>query len=228
MQSVISRAHRSSTRSACILKNSRADLRSTVQHARYSRTYSSAPSSGDRDKTAVGVSSPRHLSEPGVCNNGFLGVLSDCRCDFHRYWCWVVLLLQLREGITEETERLCSNSCHGSANCLQSEIEEELATKAYGRPQIGGPFSLLTHENKPFTEKALLGKWSLIYFGFTNCPDICPEELDKMSGAVTALGEFGVARFLPARLTHLHRRKAIRNLDTAGVYFGRSTPGYSC
>ena len=64
--------------------------------------------------------------------------------------------------------------------------------KAYGRPQVGGPFSLLTHENTPFTEKDLLGKWSLIYFGFTNCPDICPEELDKMSGAVNTLGELGL------------------------------------
>jgi protein SCO1/2 len=47
---------------------------------------------------------------------------------------------------------------------------------------------MVTHDDKPFTEKDLLGKWSLIYFGFTNCPDICPEELDKMSAAVTELG----------------------------------------
>ena len=62
---------------------------------------------------------------------------------------------------------------------------------------------MLTHNNTPFTEKDLLGKWSLIYFGFTNCPDICPEELDKMSGAVSVLGAFEI--FLAFRLGSLTR-----------------------
>ncbi|KAF5343844.1 hypothetical protein D9756_011342 [Leucocoprinus leucothites] len=42
------------------------------------------------------------------------------------------------------------------------------------------PFSLTSSKGEPFTEKDMLGKWSLVYFGFTNCPDICPAELDKM------------------------------------------------
>lgn len=45
------------------------------------------------------------------------------------------------------------------------------------------------HTNKPFTEKDLLGKWNFVYFGFTNCPDICPAELDKLTAVVTELGE---------------------------------------
>lgn len=77
----------------------------------------------------------------------------------------------------------------------QQHSERELEDKQVGRPNVGGPFSLTTHENKPFTDKDLLGKWSLIYFGFTNCPDICPEELDKMSAAVQELG----SPFLPTR-----------------------------
>jgi len=67
---------------------------------------------------------------------------------------------------------------------VQARRQEELAAKKYGRPQIGGPFTLLTTSKQPFTEQDLLGKWSLIYFGFTHCPDICPEELDKMGVAV--------------------------------------------
>ena len=66
---------------------------------------------------------------------------------------------------------------------------QELADKEVGRPNVGGPLSLTTHDGKPFTEQDLLGRWSLIYFGFTNCPDICPDELDKMSAAVDTLGE---------------------------------------
>lgn len=45
------------------------------------------------------------------------------------------------------------------------------------------------HNNKPFSEKDLLGSYSLVYFGFTNCPDICPDELDKMSAVVSAIGQ---------------------------------------
>jgi protein SCO1 len=67
---------------------------------------------------------------------------------------------------------------------IQEERRKAQAPKKIGRAFVGGPFSLVTHTGEPFTEKDLLGKWSLIYFGFTNCPDICPDELDKMGQVV--------------------------------------------
>ncbi|KAI0693464.1 SCO1 protein [Cytidiella melzeri] len=75
---------------------------------------------------------------------------------------------------------------------LAEQRQKELEDKQVGRPNVGGPFTLTTHLGETFTEQDLRGKWSLIYFGFTNCPDICPEELDKMSAAVDSLDkEYG-------------------------------------
>ncbi|KAF9518398.1 hypothetical protein BS47DRAFT_1338330 [Hydnum rufescens UP504] len=70
--------------------------------------------------------------------------------------------------------------------------QQELATASYGKAKVGGPFSLITHEGQPYTQDDLLNHWSLIYFGFTNCPDICPEELDKMASIIDSIdAEFG-------------------------------------
>ncbi|KAL8796794.1 MAG: hypothetical protein Q9195_000877 [Heterodermia aff. obscurata] len=54
-------------------------------------------------------------------------------------------------------------------------------SKGAGRPKVGGEFHLLDHEGRAFSDGDMKGGFSLVYFGFTHCPDICPEELDKMA-----------------------------------------------
>lgn len=53
---------------------------------------------------------------------------------------------------------------------------------------VGGPFSLVDQEGRTVTEKALAGKPSLVFFGFTHCPDVCPTTLYQMTQIYTALG----------------------------------------
>ncbi|KAL6926827.1 hypothetical protein ACO0SA_004935 [Hanseniaspora valbyensis] len=53
-------------------------------------------------------------------------------------------------------------------------------SKGYGKPLIGGAFELIDTNKEKFTQDNLKGHWSLVYFGFTHCPDICPEELDQL------------------------------------------------
>jgi protein SCO1/2 len=54
---------------------------------------------------------------------------------------------------------------------------------------IGGPFQLTDQSGATVTEKNLQGKPSIIFFGFTHCPDICPTSLFEMSEILRAMGK---------------------------------------
>ena len=53
---------------------------------------------------------------------------------------------------------------------------------------IGGPFRLTDQNGKTVTDADLKGKWSLVYFGYTHCPDACPTALNDISIALEDLG----------------------------------------
>jgi protein SCO1 len=61
-------------------------------------------------------------------------------------------------------------------------------TAVSGKALVGGPFSLIDQTGKRVTEKDFLGKYMLVFFGFTNCPDICPSGLQVMTAALDKLG----------------------------------------
>ena len=54
--------------------------------------------------------------------------------------------------------------------------------------QLGGPFELIDMNGERFTERDLKGRYSLLYFGYTYCPDVCPTELTLIAGALDRLG----------------------------------------
>ena len=57
-----------------------------------------------------------------------------------------------------------------------------------GTALIGGPFSLTDHTGRPVTQADYQGRYMLVYFGFTFCPDVCPTELQVMATALDRLG----------------------------------------
>ncbi len=56
---------------------------------------------------------------------------------------------------------------------------------------LGGPFSLTDHTGRAVTERDFEGRWLLVYFGFTYCPDVCPTELGTIAAALDAMGPAG-------------------------------------
>ncbi|HSM19160.1 MAG TPA: SCO family protein, partial [Hyphomicrobiales bacterium] len=58
-----------------------------------------------------------------------------------------------------------------------------------GEALVGGSFTLTDTNGDRVTEESLLGKPSIIFFGFTHCPEVCPTTLYEMSVVLQALGD---------------------------------------
>lgn len=56
-----------------------------------------------------------------------------------------------------------------------------------GKPAIGGPWCLVDLNGRLVTETTFEGKWTLVYFGFAHCPDICPSEMAKIGSVIDTL-----------------------------------------
>ena len=62
------------------------------------------------------------------------------------------------------------------------------AVVSSGEAAIGGPFHLVDSEGRPVDQRLLGGKWSAVFFGYTNCPDTCPATLQALNAAGQQLG----------------------------------------
>lgn len=87
-----------------------------------------------------------------------------------------------------------------------------------GTALIGGPFQLTDQFGATVTENDLLGQWTLLYFGYTYCPDVCPLTLQNMTDAIDALGARG-GRVVPMFVTVDPRRDTVEALREYAAHF---------
>ena len=66
------------------------------------------------------------------------------------------------------------------------------ASQGANQSLVGGPFALEDGSGKTITDQTLRGRPFLVYFGYTNCPDVCPTELARISDVLAAMGDKAV------------------------------------
>lgn len=80
---------------------------------------------------------------------------------------------------------LLAAACDGPADTAGAAVDPGCFNRT--TTEIGGPFQLTDHTGAQMTEQDALGRRSLVFFGFTYCPDICPITLFKAGRALELL-----------------------------------------
>lgn len=68
-------------------------------------------------------------------------------------------------------------------------------------PHIGGAFTLVDQHGAPFTDKNLQGHYSLVFFGFSHCPDMCPTALANITAALDSMLPQAAEKVTPVLVT---------------------------
>ncbi|MDX1698926.1 MAG: SCO family protein, partial [Thiohalobacterales bacterium] len=80
------------------------------------------------------------------------------------------------------------------------------------------PFSLQDHTGRPFDNAALQGQWSFVFFGYTNCPDVCPTTMSVLNSVAQRLQDSGEkTRFV--MVTVDPQRDTVEKLGSFVTYF---------
>ena len=89
---------------------------------------------------------------------------------------------------------------------------------------IGGPFTLQDGSGKPVTDRDFRGKYMLVYFGYTFCPDVCPTTLNAVADAMDKLGP-AAARIRPLFITVDPKRDTPAVVKQYAAAFGPDITG---
>ena len=82
-----------------------------------------------------------------------------------------------------------------------------------GKALIGGPFSLINQHGERMTEKDFSGRFMLIYFGYTYCPDFCPLSLSTMTEALDLLDHGRAEQVTPIFISIDPARDTVEQLN---------------
>lgn len=84
--------------------------------------------------------------------------------------------LSIRRGVLFGLLAFCTSSMAFDRNALLDEANLLLLARERSIPEL----ALVDEQGEPFSKDSLRGRWHLLFFGFTACPDVCPTTLSDM------------------------------------------------
>ncbi|BFT32001.1 SCO family protein [Alteromonas sp. D210916BOD_24] len=94
--------------------------------------------------------------------------------------------------------------------------------QSYPEPRALAPFELTDHQSNPFTRSSLMGQWSLVFVGYTFCPDICPTTMAELNAIYPQLQQ--IDSDMPIRVVFVSvdpKRDSISRLSEYVSYFNK-------
>ena len=99
------------------------------------------------------------------------------------------------------------------------------ATSFHSNPNAFPAFNLVDHHGKKYTNDNLKNAWSFVFFGFTNCPDICPLTLSTINQAIVKLSSTEKLNTRAILISVDPRRDTVKQLHEYVRYFNDFTVG---
>ncbi|GMR36937.1 hypothetical protein PMAYCL1PPCAC_07132 [Pristionchus mayeri] len=111
---------------------------------------------------------------------------------------------------------------------VRMEEAEKQRKMTAGKARIGGDWELQNTDGKMEGSEQLKGNWLLLYFGFTHCPDICPDEIEKMVKVVELLErDKDPAKILPIFISVDPARDTLKRVKEYCAEFSPKLRGYT-
>lgn len=92
--------------------------------------------------------------------------------------------------------------------------EEKSSPSSQSSITLGGPFKLTDQHGRMRSDKDFRGKYMIVYFGYSFCPDVCPEALENITQALNQLEDRERKKFVPIFITLDPERDTVTSLKT--------------
>ena len=137
----------------------------------------------------------------------------------HKFFISIVMVGMVAAGVAFVTTQAQKSQDEATTTTSVATVK---VGKTYGQATVGGPFELVDQNGVIRTEADYKGKYMIVYFGYSFCPDICPAALYNMTQAFNEMRAKELNQFAPLFITIDHERDTRENLKVYMQNFHRS------